>query len=78
MVVDEQEEKEIDEDFFPTDPLQHTKQHDCISFLVSNEDILSYMDLTGQFPHTSRRGNKYIVVCYNFHANAILVEPIPN
>ena len=35
-----------------------------------------YMDLTGRFPHTSSRGNKYFVVVYDYDTNAIVFEPI--
>ena len=36
----------------------------------------AYMDLTGQFPHMSSRGNKYLVVVYDYDSNAIVMEPI--
>ena len=35
-----------------------------------------YSVLSGQFPHTSARGNKYIFVFYSWDANAILLEPM--
>ena len=35
-----------------------------------------YTDLTGQFPVQSSRGNKYILVAYNFNSNSIHVEPL--
>jgi hypothetical protein len=35
-------------------------------------------DLTGQFPVTSGRGNKYILVLYDYDGNAILAEPMKN
>ncbi len=34
------------------------------------------MDLTGQFPYTSSRGNQYIVVVYDFDSNAIVCAPL--
>eukprot|EP00957_Ditylum_brightwellii_P202318 15329632-Ditylum_brightwellii.AAC.2 len=37
-----------------------------------------FLDSTGKFHHKSSRGNKYLYVLYNFDANAILAEPIPN
>ena len=37
-----------------------------------------HTDLTGRFPVTSSRGNKYIFVLYDYDSNAILVEPLQN
>jgi hypothetical protein len=37
-----------------------------------------YTDQTGCFPVISRRGNKYIMVLYDYNSNSILVEPIKN
>ena len=33
-----------------------------------------YTDLTGAFPTTSARGNKYIYIAYRYDANGILFE----
>jgi hypothetical protein len=35
-----------------------------------------YTDLTGRFPHISARGNKYLLIVYDFDSNAILSEPL--
>ena len=35
-------------------------------------------DQTGGFPITSRRGNKYVMVLYDFDTNAILATAIKN
>lgn len=35
-----------------------------------------YSDQTGRFPHTSSRGNKYIMIVYDYDSNAILAEPM--
>jgi hypothetical protein len=35
-----------------------------------------YSDQTGRFPQTSSRGNKYIMIVYDYDSNAILAEPI--
>ena len=35
-----------------------------------------YSDQTGRFPQTSIRGNKYIMIVYDYPFNAILAEPI--
>ena len=37
---------------------------------------MGYMDLTGRFPHCSSSGHEYLLVGYNYYANAILVEPL--
>ena len=39
---------------------------------------MAYGDLTGRFPHKSSRGNEYIYIVYDYDANAILAEAIPN
>ena len=36
------------------------------------------MDLTGRFSYQSSRGNNYLMVAYNYDANAILVEVLKN
>ena len=36
------------------------------------------MDLTGRFPTRSISGNEYILVCYHYDSNAILVEALKN
>ena len=35
-----------------------------------------YTDQTGQFPTVSSRGNKYLMVLYDYDSNAILAEPL--
>jgi hypothetical protein len=37
-----------------------------------------YTDQTGRFPVVSNRGNKYIMVLYEYDDNAIMAEPIAN
>jgi hypothetical protein len=37
-----------------------------------------YTDQTGRFPVVSRKGNKYIMVVYEYDGNDILAEPIKN
>ena len=39
---------------------------------------MGYMDLTGRFTSFSSSGLKYLLVWYNYNANAILVEPLKN
>jgi hypothetical protein len=35
-----------------------------------------YMDQTGRFPVVSSKGNKYIMILYDYDSNAILAKPI--
>jgi hypothetical protein len=35
-----------------------------------------YTDQTGEFPVVSIRGNKYIMILYDYDSNAILAQPI--
>jgi hypothetical protein len=37
-----------------------------------------YSDQTGRFPITSSKGNKYIMIVYDYNSTAILAEPIKN
>ena len=37
-----------------------------------------YTDLTGPFPYTSAKGNKYIFVTYSYDGNAVLQTPVKN
>eukprot|EP00957_Ditylum_brightwellii_P204856 15341097-Ditylum_brightwellii.AAC.1 len=40
--------------------------------------LKAYIGLTGCFLHKSSRENEYLYILYDFDANAILYEPIPN
>jgi hypothetical protein len=35
-----------------------------------------YTDQTGRFPVVSSKGNKYIMILYDYDSNAILAQPI--
>jgi hypothetical protein len=35
-----------------------------------------YTDQSGRFPTTSSRGNKYVMILYDYDSNAILAEPL--
>jgi hypothetical protein len=37
-----------------------------------------YSNQTGRFPVTSSRGNRYIMIVYDYDSTAILAEPIKN
>ena len=53
------------------------KSHAVVYSLVSNQDKAD-MDLTCRFPFCSSRGNEYILIGYNYDANAILGAPLRN
>ena len=40
--------------------------------------LTTYSDQTGRFPHRSSRGNEYLMIMYDFDANAILCSPLKN
>jgi hypothetical protein len=48
-------------------------------FMATVEPIATgraFGDLTGQYPHMSSRGNKYILIIYDYDTNAIIAEPL--
>ena len=45
--------------------------------VVEPSDLLA-TDLTGRFPTISSRGYNYIIVCYIFDTNGIIVRPMKN
>ena len=48
----------------------------CATIIPFNMKIKGFSDLTGAFPHKSRRVNLYFVVMYYYDSNIILEEPI--
>ena len=54
-----------------------TKQHDLYVCVDQVKDKI-YTNQTGEFPITSSRGNKYIMIMCNIDGNAVLVEPMKN
>jgi hypothetical protein len=66
-----------DEDFFPTSPEPTVTTNECCAVLFPFvPKHVGYTDLTGRFPHISARGNKYLLIVYDFDSNAILAEPL--
>ena len=68
------------EEFSPPSESPNTKSFECFATIVDKDSKSgkAYHDLTGQFPHTSSRGNKYVLVHYDYDSNAILAEPLKN
>ena len=52
-----------------------TKRHDLYVCVDQVKDTI-YTDQTGEFPITSSRGNKYIMIMCDIDGNALLVEPM--
>jgi len=68
---------EVEADLFPDKETNRTNE--WMYKICHVEHIKdTYMDLTGRFPHQSSRGHNYILVAYNYDANAILFEPLKN
>eukprot|EP00978_Attheya_sp_CCMP212_P035004 scaffold150080_cov24-Attheya_sp.AAC.1 len=43
---------------------------------MATVEPIAFGDLTGQYPHMSSRGNKYILIIYDYDTNAIIAEPL--
>ena len=69
---------DILDDAFPESDEDNKKTNDIIYHLYDSSEGVGYTDLTGRFPYRSSRGNEYIMVAYNYDANAILAEPVKN
>jgi len=71
--------KQDADEFSPKPESPNNKTLECFATIVDNSSSgKAYHDLTGQFPHTSTRGNKYLLVHYDYDSNAILAEPLKN
>ena len=70
--------KEIDEDFFPIADSPSIKAEQIIYHMHDNTWTRNkgFMDLTGRFPYKLARGYEYLLIAYNYDANAILVQPV--
>ena len=66
-------DKDIINDFFPQPSRAQTNQ--CFTKVI-NITGLTAMDLSGKFPITSSRGNKYIFLWYDYDSNTIKAIPI--
>ena len=45
--------------------------------MVEPSDVLA-TDLNGRFPNISSRGYNYIIVCYTYDTNVIILRPMKN
>ena len=69
---------ENDPDLHPTSDSPNIKTNNVMYTLLSSKDGKGYMDLTERFPYRSASGNEYIMIAYNYDANAILAHPVKN
>ena len=66
--------QEINPEQFP--PSTNSIKTDEVYCKVVDLEGKIYTDQTGQFPVTSSRGHKYIMVAYHYDSNAIHAEPL--
>jgi hypothetical protein len=68
---------DTDKDNNPPSGAPNKRSHQVFAAVT---DVTSQIatNLTGQFPITSSQGNKYILVLYGYHSNAILAQPMKN
>ena len=77
LVEREETRIKIEGESSPHKPLPPTKLDDIFIHMVDlTEEI--HTDQTGAFPHTSQRGNRYIMVAIHLDANYIFAEPMRN
>ena len=63
----------------PSDPPQSTvTRTKTIHITVVEPSDLLVADLTGRFPTISSRGYNYMIVCYIYDTNVIIVRPMKN
>lgn len=68
---------EEDEPIIPVqEPNNEKTQHIYAATAEFTDTSMIYSDLTGKFPHTSKQGNKYILIIYAYDGNQILAEPM--
>jgi hypothetical protein len=60
----------------PSTDRKHTQFVYAAIVQAPNESGQIYTNQTGRFPVTSRRGNKYIMILYDYDSNSILAEPM--
>ena len=68
----------LQDDFFPTTDNGIKTNNVLCSIRCFEAKDTGYSDLTGRFPFTSTRGNKYILIMYDYDSNCILAKPVKN
>jgi len=77
LVEQEETRIKIEGESSPYKPLPPTKLDDIFICVVDLTDEI-HTDQTGAFPHTSQRGNRYIMVAIHLDANYIFAELMKN
>jgi len=77
LVEQEETRIKIEGESSPYKPLPPTKLNGIFIRVVDLTDEI-HTDQTGAFPHTSQRGNRYIMVAIHLDANYIFSEPMKN
>jgi len=55
---------------------QEERRHECYLAITSAKPRgTTYSDITGRFPVKSSRGHQYLVICYDYNTNCIVVAP---
>ena len=68
----------MNDDAEPIDGIATKTWHNAALLYAFTPKQKTYSDQTGRFPFRSSRGNEYIMVMYDYDANAILVAPLKN
>jgi len=77
LVEKEETRIKIEGESSPYKPLPPTKLNDIFVRVVDLTNEI-HTDQTGAFPHTSQRGNRYIMVAIHLDANYFFAEPMKN
>ena len=72
----QQDDRETMASLAPLENGRHTHAMYAATICYNEPTGKLYSDLTGRFPVQSSRGNKYILVAYNFDSNSIHVKPL--
>lgn len=80
--TDKTSNSEHDDAFQPTPAITDgLRTHYIYAAIVDSEDTTTgqiFSDLTGRFPTTSSKGNRYTLIIYEYDSNAILAEAMKN
>ena len=66
------------EDFTPSEVTGNKTYESSVQIIHIKPKKTTYSNQTGRFPYRSSRGNKYVMVMYNYDSNAILATPLKN
>ena len=64
------------QDGFPKSDEPNMKTHHIVFFLPTTEEAKVYNNLIDKFLYRSSKGNNYMLVAYNYDANAIFLQVV--